>query len=570
MEKRTATNIGPTGMTPKRKEHRSTDIAEAILGSSPEAEAFRPPPGLGLFPAAGSGAAASSAAGAMAPPTAPSDATLGGGAGGPYPRPVEATPSFTEQALAHLTQLVGLQQAQLAQQSELMNRILHVQAQSAQSAHVVDQPRGDGNVNLPEREHQQEHDDKSRMNDNDNAEAIAEAVKNEKLSATVMSQIKSAASKMRKKMASVAKTVEHIEKLRAQVVELRSGTVPSGMKPFSLPFECIHFQSMCVASGDEPRKVEVIINPGDTFEVAKQRIHLELLARIAEIDMEVEKLRLHELKESTSFDAFVAACETAMLEEVESLGKITDDLSSPDQLFCAKHALAKATAAKMYKQVVEGAAHARTRDLKEKEKQKERHQKVLDDAAKLKPEEVLENSVISIVKKNFYNNNKSEVVDYSAMLDISAKEPVLAVSSKGSTRRRTKKELAHDKVRQGNGQSPGDAQGHNSMTGTQKNTMYSAKGGKGKGKGINKGKHSGKNNNSKGAGKNNNSKGAGKNNNSKGVGKNNNFKGVGKRMNGTSMRDFGKGAGKGKGKWMPKGSKGGGKSKNIGYTAWQW
>ncbi len=141
------------------------------------------------------------------------------------------------------------------------------------------------------------------------------------------------------------------------------------------------------------------------------------------IDLKFEELRVAELEASCSLTAFLARCDALSGPFTSCLTKTTANLASPPGLFDNFARLVQHEAVKLYKLQVESAARAVCKDEKAAERQTELQRKALEEAAALKPEEVLGRAVASFVRKGGSKTSYRPTVDFSGMLNLTVKEP---------------------------------------------------------------------------------------------------------------------------------------------------
>jgi hypothetical protein len=277
------------------------------------------------------------------------------------------------------------------------------------------------------------------------------------------------------------------------------------------------------------------LTDSSTLEESKQRLCQEFYTCNSVVDLKFEEERISELEESCSLPAFLIRCEALSGPFTSCLARTTANLAPPPGLFDNFALLVKQEAVKMYKLQVEAAARAVCKDEKTASRQTENQRKALEEAAALKPEEVLGRAFASFVKKgNKTRDPKKPTVDYSKMLNLTIASPTLAEPSAQPRNAAAEPPF---------GKTPGEARGQNSAKGNGKGRGKSGgkstKGsGKGKGHGTDKGQ--GRGAGAKGSGK---GKGRGK-----GKGKGAGQSEVGKKGKKTKSGIGGKSAGKGGGK----------------------
>ena len=326
------------------------------------------------------------------------------------------------------------------------------------------------------------------------------------------------------------KSKERGEKLTENVELLKQKRSPTGLKPFKLNSTAPELEQTCTE-----RTVTITFGPGTTFREAKRSLFYVFQQTNEELELEMVKNKIANLREATAFKLFLDTCKTG--GETKSQTIMNWGLDVPAELFQEQGKLTQESAASMYKALLHRTQQKVELDKAKKEKESNERKVILDKATSLDPQQVLNAQMKQTLKELEEEKRQSKRAPGRGKnigedkYDVNYFDLQNADSAvKIKARRWTKSKLAERKRRtatyppQGNGQSPGA--------------------GLGKGKGETKGKGKGKDYGKNGKGKSE-TKGKGKAKGKKGGGRGQNF-GNGPRQNGKAQS---KGARRGKGGW---------------------
>ena len=314
---------------------------------------------------------------------------------------------------------------------------------------------------------------------------------------------------------------DRITKINNDIDALEKFSYPAGIKPFRPAFECpelgvpvTHMAPMQFHSF----KVEA----GTTYREAMTNLHIEYLIAQRKLEVRLCEKQIESILPEISFESFLGQCKRAcpVVDNYESLG-----ISLPPGLAPAFNIDKFATP--LFMSMLRSVSLQQDKLKQKAEKDIERREKVLEEASRLDPRQVLENAVIQSVEKHYPKlkpqpkaNGKGKGKEANITLDYVAGQvhgKFGAEDINMSSRRFSKKELDEWKKTK-NGKSPEAARGQNAKqlnkskgqdtsnkgngkkNGTAKGKGKDGKGeqkggkdgSKGKGKSGEKGKHSGK------------------------------------------------------------------------------
>ncbi len=156
-------------------------------------------------------------------------------------------------------------------------------------------------------------------------------------------------------------------------------------------------------------------------------------------------------------------------------------------------------AVRMYKLQVEAAARDTQKQLDMSARQVKQQEEALEKAARLKPEEVLGNAFSAFIRKGKKPKPSHTEIDYTKMLDITVKQPILENpffgESPGAARGSSSTVQQEQRVKgkgKGKGRGKGNGRGGSSVPAAKGSGKPSPPKGRGRGKGQAKGGSKGK------------------------------------------------------------------------------
>jgi hypothetical protein len=311
--------------------------------------------------------------------------------------------------------------------------------------------------------------------------------KDPKLMHSIVSKFRSEGANLGKILRALTRSRPHAVKLNERLACLQQGKCPLGTRPSKLPFESAHWKH---AVSDSISHQYPALKDCKCLEEARLAIQLQSMAVCTVLDLEVEQLRIKELESQGSLESFVARCRSISDQYTSSFDATVTGLKLPPGLFSPLDEQVKAEAARVYRLQVESASRKAWAFTEQQDKQKERSAKILSEAAKLTPTEVLGRAFSSFVKKNKNKNRKNPTddIDYLAMLAVPVNAPTLVEPKNGLSPEAAR---GHSSSPQTSRQNHGKEQGERTAKGKAKGKGNGQpQPGKGKGKG--QPQHSGK------------------------------------------------------------------------------
>mmetsp|Transcript_51179 Transcript_51179/g.158409 ORF Transcript_51179/g.158409 Transcript_51179/m.158409 type:complete len:566 (-) Transcript_51179:1085-2782(-) len=327
--------------------------------------------------------------------------------------------------VAGMTQIIALQQQQLEQSAQL----LEAQRESMKTTEAV---RGSATPVIEQNgpEHMEAEANNNNNND-DQIKAAIEQAEAKHLSPQVEACIKKSAAVLKKKMHSMMRSSNHVQKLNEQIAELANGRIPSGMKPFSLPYESEFYHQPL----GEPLQFACNIDGNTSIAEAKRKVYGEYLSMSARLDLAAEQLRKKNLEDQTSMESFLTLCKASASEHEQKLKDFAGEVKAPEMLFEVKNEMTVKAAAVAYKKIIQDGALAKMKADQACEAQKKLEQQALDQAAQLEPHQVLEKWAENFMTKKFgkklklrWKKQDEPAVDYEKMLKLETVEPELTAS----------------------------------------------------------------------------------------------------------------------------------------------
>lgn len=308
-------------------------------------------------------------------------------------------------------------------------------------------------------------------------------VAEQKVPADLLAKLRAEGAKFGKHIRALGRSKTHLEKIQTRQTTLKSGSVPPGLKSWAPRDEC---QIWKLPLGTLSTSIPYNLPAETSLEDAKVRLLMEHHVLNTLIDIKFEEERVKELTLSCSLDSFLDRCAVVAGPWLDTMSKTTSGISAPPGLFLDLMEPVQLEAAKIYRlQVAAAARHLKGETDAADQKSKVQNE-ALQEAAKLKPDEVLARAFAAYVRKGGSpTKSGSPSVDFVKMLDVQIKPPVLADVDQ----------------KQKNGGSPGAARGSKQMPKHQQTKGSSSAPAAGRGKGKGKGSPSGRGAGAKGSGK---------------------------------------------------------------------
>jgi len=180
-----------------------------------------------------------------------------------------------------------------------------------------------------------------------------------RLSATVSANIKAAGAKLKKKLLQLTRCNSHIEKMKSSLASLSEGTIPTGFKPWKLPFESELWQSPMTS------QLASTINVPNSLsrEEARKSVYVNFLGYNLEIDLAVELDRKSHLVDSVSLDGFVGECLDIFDKEADGTRSAVDGVSLRSDMMYGSRSEVKDLAAKSYYLILEGIGKYKAQEI---------------------------------------------------------------------------------------------------------------------------------------------------------------------------------------------------------------
>jgi hypothetical protein len=183
---------------------------------------------------------------------------------------------------------------------------------------------------------------------------------------------------------------------------IKSGRIPNGMKPFKVDEQNIMWNQISNASEDI--EIRFTIPKGATFRERMKIWHLKHLEASQACKIDMNQIRVAELKLLTSLENFKRQCKgsrESFVDEVKDL-----DLDLPIEMFMDVDMLTKKQAIQLCKRLVEDIIKERRIDKENKDELKKKMDKVCEEAATMTPKEKLQNQIRQTLKEE-YERKKS-------------------------------------------------------------------------------------------------------------------------------------------------------------------
>lgn len=202
---------------------------------------------------------------------------------------------------------------------------------------------------------------------------------------------------LKQKLLSLGRSEIHLERLSNQMAELKENPIPSNVKKFTLPWTSEFFMAPVEGTAAQ---IAINIEEAATFEEAKRKLYLAFLKSDTLLNHEVEQKRVVNLREQCSLESFIQICGNHVDEDYKSVSQVIHRQSG-----CPPRALrahAKGGTRRGHEAV---RSHSRGLCERKEElrrnvsKQKEKHEKAIEEAAKLSGHEVLGRAFHNFVKK---------------------------------------------------------------------------------------------------------------------------------------------------------------------------
>lgn len=301
-----------------------------------------------------------------------------------------------------------------------------------------------------------------------------------KLPASVTAKINAVAAKLKKSVHSWKVAERHLEKLKERLTVLRAGRIPAGVQPHKLPF----MSEVWVEAPGESLLSDLDceqLRDCTTLDSVRAKLHVLFLCSTTAVDISAQQRRVDLLQKHCDFNTFVEACLAEVTHELDVLQKHTTGISVPPGLLGRHHEAAKIFSGRLYRDIITAEAKSIEATSLAEEKAKSKQAKALEEAAKLKPEQVLEkafdNYLVKLGKGRGASKKGEPRVDYAKMINVPITAPTIVEPASPSTSRPTRpspKNGAAPSSGRGNFRKPAEGKGFGSGAKSKKGKTVKA------------------------------------------------------------------------------------------------
>lgn len=297
-----------------------------------------------------------------------------------------------------VTQQVQIQQTQLLlqQQSEMMAKMNDRADLRDQQLMEVLRVKGDAAI-LQAQSYAPTVDARTETRSNDvemsrseirNESSSSGVRQNKKLSGDMLAKLRKVAASMRKKMAMYSRSLAHETKLEERMSLFKEGKTPPGVKPFALPYESAHWHS--ALGSDE--QIIIHFTPQMTLAECREKLFFAHNLAAAEIDCKVEKARVAQLKQDTSFAAFKQSAEDLIEQENSDRDSVAASLrlEAPDSIWKIDGNAYRDVAEDMYRKLMQDSIKSNQTKEKSRQKQQMKEEAVALEVQKMSGQQVLQ------------------------------------------------------------------------------------------------------------------------------------------------------------------------------------
>ena len=190
-----------------------------------------------------------------------------------------------------------------------------------------------------------------------------------------------------------SKLKDQSEKMSKDIQSLEDGRVPSGMKPFHLPFENLEFDK--VVHGE--KVLTVTLPSGKSTRERMEILYRTTRAWEKQCLLDIMEKNKEELKNKMKFDSVLQECKTLLrVQTYESLQNLGIDV--PMRFFSHDNPASKKYMIAEYKKVIVKLKNELLKEKARVEKSEEKKKRIMDAAKDLKPNEVFANAVREVWK----------------------------------------------------------------------------------------------------------------------------------------------------------------------------